>query len=77
MKLAKHKSSNRASESRICCLCHRSIETHQTQRQHTHLRKQDFAASAEDPMKPTKHKGSTRASEAGFCCLHRRLDETR
>ena len=40
-------------------------------------RKQDFAASAKDPMKPTKVKGSRHASEAGFCCLRRRPDETR
>ena len=38
--------------------------------------KQDFAASAEDPMKHTKLKGSRHASEAGFCCLRRRPDET-
>ena len=40
-------------------------------------RKQDFAASAEDPMKPTKPKGSNHTSEARFCCHCRRPDETR
>ena len=39
--------------------------------------KQDFAASAEDPMKLTKVKGSKLASEARFCCLRRRPEETR
>ena len=39
--------------------------------------KQDFAASAEDPMKLTKIKGSKHASEAEFCCLRQRPDETR
>ena len=34
-------------------------------------RKQDFAASAEDPMKLPKIKGSKHASEAGFCCFCR------
>ena len=38
--------------------------------------KQDFAASAEDPMKPTKTKGSKLASEARFCCFRRRPYET-
>jgi hypothetical protein len=37
---------------------------------------QEFAASAEDPMKPAKIKGSKHASEAGFCCLCRRPEET-
>ena len=40
-------------------------------------RKQDFAASVEDPKKLTKPKGSNHASEARFCCLCRRPDETR
>ena len=40
-------------------------------------RKQDFAASAEDPKKLAKVKGSNRTTEAGFCCLCRRPDETR
>ena len=31
-------------------------------------RKQDFAASAEDPKKLARTKGSKLASEAGFCC---------
>ena len=31
--------------------------------------KQEFAASAEDPMKLTKHKGSNHTTEAGICCL--------
>ena len=39
--------------------------------------KQDFAASAEDPMKLTKVKGSKLASEARFCCLRRKPNETR
>jgi len=38
--------------------------------------KQDFAASAFDPMKLTKAKGSNHCSEAGFCCLCFRPDET-
>ena len=38
--------------------------------------KQDFAASAEDPMKPTRPKGSNLASEARFCCLRQRPNET-
>ena len=37
--------------------------------------KQDFAASAEVPMKPAKTKGSNLASEAGFCCLCPRPDK--
>ena len=40
-------------------------------------RKQDFAASAEDPKKLAKVKGSNRTTEAGFCCLCRRPEETR
>ena len=39
-------------------------------------RKQGFAASAEDPMKPTKPKGSKHASEARFCCLRLELDDS-
>jgi hypothetical protein len=39
--------------------------------------KQDFAASAEAPMKLAKSKGSNLASEAEFCCLRRSPDETR
>ena len=53
----------------FCCLCHWPNETYQDQRQQPRLRRQDFAASAIDPMKPTKVKGSNHASEAGFCCL--------
>ena len=40
-------------------------------------KKQDFAASAEDPMKLTKTKGSKLASQARFCCLRLEHDETR
>ena len=43
--------------------------TRQDQKQQPRLRKQDFAASAKDPMKLTKHKGSKHTIEAGFCCL--------
>jgi len=53
------------------------LQTLQDQRQQPRLRKQDFAASAEDPMKLSKVKGSNHASEAGFCCLCRRPEETR
>ena len=53
----------------FCCLCRRPNETYQGQRQQPRLRRQDFAASAEDPMKLSKVKGSNHASEAGFCCL--------
>jgi len=38
--------------------------------------KQDFAASAGDPMSLALIKGSSFALEAGFCCLCRRPDET-
>ena len=38
--------------------------------------KQDFAASAEDPMKLARTKSSNHAIEAGFCCLRRSPDET-
>ncbi|MBQ3407338.1 MAG: hypothetical protein IJH11_08855, partial [Lachnospiraceae bacterium] len=37
--------------------------------------KQDFAASAKDPMKPTKVIGSRHASEAGFCCFRHKSNE--
>ena len=40
-------------------------------------RKQDFAASAEDPKKFAGTKGSNIVSQAGFCCFCRRPDETR
>ena len=40
-------------------------------------RKQDFAASAVDPMKLALVKGSNSALEARFCCHCRRPDETR
>ena len=56
------KGSNHASEARFCCLRQRPDETDQGQRQQTRLVKQDFAASAEDPMKPTKVKGSNHAT---------------
>jgi len=38
--------------------------------------KQEFAASAEDPMKLARTKGSNLASEAGICCLSRGPNET-
>ena len=38
--------------------------------------KQDFAASARGPLKPTRREGSNHASEAGFCCLRQRSLET-
>jgi len=37
---------------------------------------QEFAASAEDPMKLARSKGSNIVSEAGICCLCRRPNET-
>jgi len=57
----KTKGSNRASEAGICCLCRRPDETRQGQRQQSRLKKQDFAASAEDLMKLAKAKGSNLA----------------
>ena len=77
MKLILVKGSNRASEAGFCCLCRRPEETHSGQRQQSRLKKQDFAASAEDPMKPTMTKGSNIVSQARFCCLCQRPDETR
>jgi hypothetical protein len=68
MKPTKTKGSNHTSESRICCHCHRPDETHQDQRQQLRLGKQDFAATAANPMKPTNRKGSKLASEASICC---------
>ena len=75
-KLSKTKGSNHASETGFCCLCRRPEETRQGQRQQPCLKKQDFAASAEDPKKLAKVKGSRHASEAGFCCFRRRREET-
>ena len=46
----------------FCCHCRRPNETDQGQRQQTHLKKQDFAATVLDPMKPTGIKGSNSAS---------------
>ena len=76
MKPTKHKGSNRALEAGFCCLRRRLDETHQDQRQQTHLKKQDFAASAVDPMKHAKCKGSNHTSESRICCLRLEPDET-
>ena len=51
-------------------------EAHQARRQQSYLRKQDFAATAEDPMKPILVKGSKHASEARFCCFCQRPEES-
>ena len=39
--------------------------------------KQDFAASAKDPMKLAETKSSNIVSQARVCCLYQRPDETR
>jgi len=69
MKLATTKGSNNASESRFCCLRRRPNETGQNQRQQSRLKKQDFAASAEDPMKHLLVKGSKLASGSRILLL--------
>jgi len=52
MKLREVKGSRYASEAGFCCLRRRPDETDQGQRQQTRLKKQDFAASAINPMNP-------------------------
>ena len=53
----------------FCCLCQGPNEAHLVQRQQTCLRWQDFAASAEDPMKPTLFRGSKHASGSRILLL--------
>ena len=48
-------------------ICRRPDETRQDQRQQSHLKKQDFAASAEDPMNLAVIKGSNLVSKS-ICC---------
>jgi hypothetical protein len=58
MKLSEPKAAILPQEAGFCCFCQRPDETPFGQRQQTCLGKQDFAASAEDPMKLAKTKGS-------------------
>ena len=64
MKLAVTKGSKHASDAGFCCFCQRPDETCQDQRQQSRLKKQDFAASAKEPMKLLKLKGSKHASRS-------------
>jgi len=50
MKLSEPKAASLPQEAGFCCFCQRPDETPFGQRQQTCLGKQDFAASAEDPM---------------------------
>ena len=77
MNPSKTKGSNNALEAGFCCFCQRHEETYFGQRQQYCLSKQDFAASAEDPMKSARTKGNNIVSQARFCCLCQRPEETR
>ena len=56
------KAADKLKEAGFCCFCPGPNETHQGQRQQTSLRKQDFAASALDPILLESTKGSRYAS---------------
>ena len=76
-KLAKVKGSNHVLRSRILLPLPKTRRNSPRSKAATTPQRQDFAASAIEPMKLAKVKGSNHASEAGFCCLCRRPEETR